>query len=237
MMRGMAVQIAGVTVPGPADVLSGVIGTAWSVAGWGVRTVEVAAGLPERADRLLEQIEKLLGRIDDLAGRADSLVGRVDTVAAAAEHTVLAATAVTAQATAVVSRATLVTDGADLVVSGAGRITETASAVVGQAAEASQGAAELLRIFQPLAARAAPLANTFVHELSEQEVAAAVRMVDQLPRLAEHLENDVMPILATLDRVGPDMHELLNVVKDLRRAIDGIPGLSYLRRRNAPSGP
>ncbi|MDT7752092.1 MAG: hypothetical protein QOD96_5754, partial [Pseudonocardiales bacterium] len=45
-----------------------------------------------------------------------------------------------------------------------------------------------------------------VNELSEQEVAAAVRLVDQLPRLAEHLESDVMPILATLDRVGPDMH-------------------------------
>jgi len=46
-----------------------------------------------------------------------------------------------------------------------------------------------------------------------------------------------MPMLATLDRVGPDMHELLNVVKDLRHAIDGIPGLGYFRRRGAPSGP
>jgi hypothetical protein len=233
MMRGMAVQIAGLTVPGPADVL----GAVWSVAGWGVRTAELAAGLPERADRMLDQIERLLGRIDDLAARADSLVGRVDTVAAAAERTVLAATSVTEQATAVVSRANLVTDGADLVVSGAGRITATASAVVDQATEASRGAAELLRAFQPLAARAAPLASTFVNELSDQEVAAAVRMVDQLPRLAAHLEQDVMPMLATLDRVGPDMHELLNVVKDLRHAIDGIPGLGYFRRRGAPSGP
>ncbi|HEX4248817.1 MAG TPA: hypothetical protein VH008_13220 [Pseudonocardia sp.] len=233
----MAVQIAGVTVPGPADVLSDVFSTARSVAGWSVRTVEVVAGLPERADSLLEQIERLLGRIDDLAARADSLVGRVDTVAAAAERTVLAASSVAGQAAEVVGRATLVTEGADLVVSGAVRITETASAVVGQAAEASEGATELLRVFQPLAARAAPLASTFVRELSEPEVAAAVRMVDQLPRLAEHLENDVMPILATLDRVGPDMHELLNVVKEVRRALDGIPGLGYFRRRGAPSGP
>ncbi|MDT7642727.1 MAG: hypothetical protein QOC83_7015, partial [Pseudonocardiales bacterium] len=60
------------------------------------------------------------------------------------------------------------------------------------------------------------------------------RTVDQLPRLAEHLESDVMPILATLDRVGPDMHELLNVVKDLRTALDGVPGLAYLRRRIRP---
>jgi hypothetical protein len=33
------------------------------------------------------------------------------------------------------------------------------------------------------------------------------------------------------------MHELLNVVKDLRHAIDGIPGLSYFRRRGGTSGP
>jgi len=198
----MAVQIAGVTVPGPGDVLGTVsaprgpspVGACAPRSWW--------PGCRNGPTGCSNRFERLLGRIDDLAARADSLVGRVDTVAAAAERTVLAATSVTEQATAVVSRANLVTDGADLVVSGAGRITDAASAVVGQAAEASQ-AAELLRIFQPLAARAAPLANTFVNELSDQEVAAARRMVDQLPRLAEHLENDVMPILATLEPRRP----------------------------------
>ena len=34
-----------------------------------------------------------------------------------------------------------------------------------------------------------------------------------------------MPILATLDRVGPDIHDLLEVTRDLRLAIAGIPGL------------
>jgi hypothetical protein len=40
-----------------------------------------------------------------------------------------------------------------------------------------------------------------------------------------------MPILGTLDRVGPDINELLLVVKDLRKAVDGLPGMSMLRRR------
>jgi hypothetical protein len=110
-------------------------------------------------------------------------------------------------------------------------VTGAASSVVVQAGEATRGAGELLRAIEPVAAQGVPLASTFVRELAEEEVAAAVRMVDQLPRLAEHLESDIMPILATLDRVGPDMHELLNVVKDLREAIDGIPGLAYFRRR------
>jgi hypothetical protein len=230
MMPRMAIQIAGVSLPGPTEVL----GTARSVADWGVRTVQLAGELPERADALLDSVERLLRRMDSLAERADTLVGRVDTVAAAAERAVLTASAVAGEAAAVVSRANLVTDGAAVVITGAEKITESASAVVVQVTDASRGAADLLSTFEPLANRAAPLASRFVNELSEQEVAAAVRLVDQLPRLAEHLESDVMPILATLDRVGPDMHELLNVVKDLRTALDGVPGLAYLRRRIRP---
>jgi hypothetical protein len=42
-----------------------------------------------------------------------------------------------------------------------------------------------------------------------------------------------MPILATLDRVGPDVHELLDVLKDVRQALLGVPGFKMLRRRGA----
>jgi hypothetical protein len=49
----------------------------------------------------------------------------------------------------------------------------------------------------------------------------------------EHMETDIMPILATLDRVGPDVHELLEVLKDVRLAIQGVPGFSLFRRRGA----
>lgn len=36
-----------------------------------------------------------------------------------------------------------------------------------------------------------------------------------------------MPILATLDRVGPDIHDLLDVTRDLRQAILGLPGFAF----------
>jgi methyl-accepting chemotaxis protein len=71
----------------------------------------------------------------------------------------------------------------------------------------------------------------FVEEFSTHEVQAAIKLVDELPRLANHLAEDVLPILGTLGRVGPDIHELLAVVKDVRQAIQGIPGFDYLRRR------
>jgi hypothetical protein len=71
----------------------------------------------------------------------------------------------------------------------------------------------------------------FLREFSAHEIDAAVRLVDELPRLAAHLTDDIMPILATLDRVGPDIHELLAVAQDVRQAILGIPGFEYLRKR------
>ena len=81
--------------------------------------------------------------------------------------------------------------------------------------------------------RAAPLAGRFVDELSQEEVDAVIKLVDEMPQFTEHMVADIMPILATLDRVGPDLHELLDVTKDLRQAIDGIPGFGFLKKRGA----
>jgi hypothetical protein len=110
-------------------------------------------------------------------------------------------------------------------------VADEARGVVATAAGAADEATDLLSTYRPIARQAAPLAQRFVEEFSEQEVAAAVRLVDQLPQLTEHLENDIMPILATLDRVGPDVHELLEQLKEVRQAIQGIPGLNFFRRR------
>ncbi len=174
-----------------------------SVTGWGAEATDLLAELPARAVGLLAETERLLRRINDVTERADALIAKVDTVTGLAE--------------AAVARVGTVTGGAERLLDDAGDL--------------SGNARELLRLYQPLATDAAPLARRFVEELSEQEIIAAVRLVDQLPALAEHLESDIMPILGTLDRVGPDIHELLSVVKDLRKALDTVPGLSMLRRR------
>ncbi|PWU61359.1 hypothetical protein DLE60_06125, partial [Micromonospora globispora] len=100
------------------------------------------------------------------------------------------------------------------------------------AAEKAAGtAAELLAAYEPALRRAAPMATRFVEQLSHEEVTAAIRLVDELPKLKEHLTADILPILATLDRVGPDLHDLLDVTRDLKLAVAGIPGLGMLRRR------
>jgi len=224
-----------------------------------VETAAAAATIPVRVLGVLGQTELLVSRITVLADEAEALIRRVDTIVAGAEGVVVEARAITASAaeitssaagitgaaSAVVGQAAGITEAASVVVGQAEGITEAASVVVGQAggitaeatavvrqAESAAGdATELLDAYAPTLRKGAPLAARFVNELSTDEVTAAIRMVDELPRLREHLVNDVLPLLGKLDQVGPDIHKLLAVTEDLHLAIAGLPGLRLLRRR------
>jgi uncharacterized protein YoxC len=146
---------------------------------------------------------RMLSRLGGLIDQAETLLARTDRLLGSVEQTVAAVNEATRKAEDVVARADATTKGVQ-------RLTQE---------------------YAPLAERVAPLAQLFVDQLSEHEVRAAIKLTDQLPALTEHVENDVMPILATLDRVGPDVHELLEVTRDLRQAILGLPGFEFFRRR------
>jgi len=210
-----------------------------------VETAAAAVTIPMRAVAVLGQTELLVSRITVLADEAESLIRRVGTVVAEAEGTVVEAQAVTTAAAVVLTEAEGITGAAAGVVAqastlsgavegvivSAGGITADATAVVRQAEATAASADQLLDGYAETLRKGAPLAARFVDELSPDEVTAAIRMVDQLPRLREHLVDDVMPLLAKLDQVGPDLHKLLEVTEDLRLAIAGIPGLRMLKRR------
>jgi hypothetical protein len=218
----MTRRIAGLPVWGPADVLDGLR----AVVGWTDEAVAVVGGLPERVAALLDEIDGLVGRVGALTDRIDGVVDRVEGV-------VTRAGAVAEDADAIVVRAGSVSDGAAVVIEQATTVAARAGEVVAHAGDTSGAARDLLTTYLPIAEQAAPLARQFVSEFSQDELHALIRLVDHMPAFTEHLENDIMPILATLDRVGPDVHELLDVLKDVRQAINGIPGFGYFRRRGA----
>lgn len=112
-------------------------------------------------------------------------------------------------------------------------VTGAAEAVLESVGVTSAGAQALVEILTPIAEQGAPLLRQFVDAFSDEEVEALIKLIDQVPLFTEHMETDIMPILATLDRVGPDVHELLDVLKDVRLAIEGVPGLRLLRRRGS----
>lgn len=250
-------RLGPLSVPTPGEV----VGSARAVGAWAGEVVAVGAGLPRRVDDLLDEVTRLLALLAALAERADGLVGRAETVVVGVEEVIGQARVITDGASEVVSTSRTITEGASEVVSTSRSITEGASEVVTSsraitegaqqvvessrtittgasellegAGATSRSAQELLGLYQPLLERGAPLADRFVSELSREEVESAIKLVDQMPQFTEHMVTDIMPILATLDRVGPDLAELLSVTKDLRQGIAGIPGLSYLVKRGA----
>lgn len=134
-------------------------------------------------------------------------------------------------AQALLARVAGLVDRADTVLGRAETAVGRVEATVEVARAVADRTQALLAEYEPLLRRGAPMAHRFVEQLSPDEVDAAIRLVDGLPQLAEHVSDDILPILTTLDRVGPDVHELLNVTRDLHLAVAGIPGLRMLRRR------
>ncbi|PWR08695.1 hypothetical protein DKT68_15000 [Micromonospora acroterricola] len=189
------------------------------------------AAVPARAFAVLDGVEALLARINGVVDRIETTLDRTDQVLTDADTAVREVAVISAAATTAIDTATEVATAAAVVVREADQVARLAAATVGTAAEAAATAAELLAAYEPALRRAAPMAGRFVGELSHEEVTAAIRLIDELPKLKEHLTADILPILATLDRVGPDLHDLLDVTRDLKLAVAGIPGLGMLRRR------
>ena len=136
----------------------------------------------------------------------------------------------TTAAASVPGRVLSLLSAAESVVARADELVRRTERVVSGAEKAVEHAAQVTAEAQAQVTAAQPLIE-FMEEFSTHEVQAAIKLVDELPRLSAHLNDDVLPILTTLNRVGPDIHELLDVAKDVRQAIQGIPGFDFLRRR------
>ncbi|WP_430500379.1 hypothetical protein ACQRWP_00900 [Micromonospora trifolii] len=229
----------------PLPTPTAVVGLTRSALDQALGSAASMAAVPARAFAVLDGVEALLARINGVVDRIETTLDRTDQVltdaeAAVREVAVISAAATTAIDTAtevataaavVVAEADRVSRAASTVVAEADRVANRAAATVGTATEAAATAAELLTAYEPALRRAAPMAGRFVEELSHEEISAAIHLIDELPKLKEHLTADILPILATLDRVGPDLHDLLDVTRDLKLAVAGIPGLGMLRRR------
>ena len=79
----------------------------------------------------------------------------------------------------------------------------------------------------------APTVRRLAETMDAHEIEAMVTLVDRLPQLVTHLDEDVLPVLQTMGDVGTDVHDLLDTVQDLRQVVKGFPGSKLFRRRGA----
>jgi ABC-type transporter Mla subunit MlaD len=197
-----------------------------SVLGWTDEAVQVVADLPARVAALVDDVERLVARVDGTVDRVNDTVDRVNDTVDRVNDTV-------DRVNVAVGAVERVAGNAEQVVEQIIPITGAADAVLESVGSTSAGAQALLDVFTPIAERGGPLLQHFVNEFSVQELQALIRLVDQVPQFTEYMVSDIMPVLSKLDQVGPDVHELLDVLKDVRLAIHGLPGFSLFHRRGA----
>jgi hypothetical protein len=153
-----------------------------------------------------EQVEALLGAVP----RAMALLGDAERLLVRASGAIERVREVTEAANVVVVRAGAVVDDADVQVA---RMTT------------------LVDSLEPSLTRLQPTLETLADTTHPDEVKALVRLVDHLPELTRRVEGDVLPVLATLGSVAPDVHDLLTVTRELNDMLAKIPGMSRIRRR------
>jgi ABC-type transporter Mla subunit MlaD len=142
------------------------------------------------------------------------------------------------RALALLDRAETLLDGASAAVGRVREVTEAANVVVVRAGavidEAEVAVARVTTLtdsLEPSRTRLQPTLETLADTTHPDEVAALVRLVDTLPELTERVETDVLPVLATLGSVAPDVHDLLTVARELNDMLAKIPGMGRLKRR------
>lgn len=196
-------------VPGPRDVMSALER--------GSEQVEALLGAVPRMLALLDQAEELVAR-------ASTIVDRVEVVADAA-------TAEVAKVGTVVDAATDEVTRVGTVVGAAAAEIDRVETVVGGAAAQADRAAALLDVLEPPLTTLQPTLQTLADTTHPEEVAALVTLVDHLPAVTEQFERDILPVLATLGSVAPDLHDLLDVSRELNEILGKIPGMGRIKRR------
>ena len=159
-------------------------------------------GLVPRAAALLTGAEALLAEAEALLIRVGEMIDRVDETRAAA----------------------------DAVVAGAAGSTAAAVVLVDEARAPIRRIAGLLDGLEPSLVRLQPTLERLAKTTDPDEVEAVVRLVDRLPEVTERIEG-VLPVVASMQTVAPDIRRLLEIVGELDELILHLPGMGRIRRR------
>lgn len=161
-------------------------------------------------ERSGEQLAGLLPRVTDLLGRAERLVADVGALVERIETTRAEAQLLLARADATRARAEVLVTGIEPTV---------------------ERVAVLLDGLEPSLTKLQPTLDRLAETTDPREVDAMIAMVDQLPLLAAKVDTDVLPMLETLSSVAPDLHDLLDVSRELNLMLEKLPGMGRIKKR------
>jgi DNA repair ATPase RecN len=157
-------------------------------------------------ESLLAAAPRAMGLLDD----ASALLARVDALLERIEETRAAADGVVGRTDAVVAKA---------------------EALVGTTGPLTERLGSLLDSTEPAITKLQPTLERLADTTDPAEVDALVSVIDMLPVLAARLETDIVPVMNSLSTVAPDLHDLLDVSRELNEMLAAVPGLGWVKKR------
>lgn len=205
-------------VPGPSDVLAAMGGVRHGVAD--------ALDLVPRVGSLLGRVEGMVDRLAVVLTRVEEIVDRADAEIAAVAHT-------RQQADDAIAGVRETQQKADDAIAAVGDTRQKADDAIAGVEGTAGRADRLLDHFEPALTALSPAVRRLATTLDPDEVEAMVTLIDRLPQMVVHLDEDILPILASLGDVGSDVSDLVDTVQDMRQVVKGFPGSKLFRRRGA----
>ena len=233
-------------VPGPSDVIHAVEGVRDGVSEALALVPRVAAAVGTM-EGLLGRVTALLDRVDGVVDRADQAISSVAETQAKADEAIAGVGATQGRADEAIAAVLRIQEKANAAIEAVGSTQIRANEAIEAAGRTIVGAGGTLDKADSLVGRLDPLLSAYeeplaglapsVRRLAEtlepHEVEALVTLIDRLPRLVQHLDQDILPVLESLGNVGTDVHDLVDTVQDLRQIVKGFPGSRLFRRRGA----
>lgn len=203
-------------------------------------TVDDVRTTVARADRMIDQVagtvtdaEGVVRRVDGTIDSAEGVVSRVGATVDTADELVL-------DAGTLVERVVPLLDFADSALAPVKPVVEALLVDAEFDPEVAKRVAtrltEVLVWADKTVSLLEPIAGEVLQSVDPEEIKAVVKFIDHLPALGESLETDIMPVLASMDTVAPEVHQILEVAQQCLEAVAGIPGFQLLRRRGGENG-
>jgi hypothetical protein len=169
----------------------------------------------------------LLAVLEKGADQVEALLGAVPRVLTLLDQ----AEVLLVRASAAVDQVEAVTRDAAVVVVHTNAVVDRAEVLVGDTDALARRLATLLELVEGPMTTLEPTLRTLADTTHPEEVAALVQLIDHLPELTDRVETDVLPVLSTLGTVAPDIHDLLEVSRELNDMLAKLPGMGRIKRR------
>ena len=192
----------------------------------------VRSGVTEALE-LVPRVGALLGRVEGMVDRLSVVLTRVEGIVDRADAEIEAVARTRRLADEAIAGVGETQRRADDAIAAVGDTRQKADDAISGVERTAARADALLDHFEPALTALSPAVRRLAATLAPDEVEAMVTLIDRLPRMVAHLDEDILPVLESLGDVGTDVHDLVDTVQDMRQVVKGFPGSRLFRRRGA----